>query len=211
MESKQNITESFDEKQSLKVIQEMIQTAKQRHSQDGILFIVWGWIMLIITFWSYFSQFILTISTMILNITSILNGTLFLGGLAFTVYYLIRRNRKAKTYIGKTLLFIWIGMFACLYINFIINWNYVSDMMTDSNVPFSTNHHLVIMIFIGFTTFVTGLILNQRLVIFGGITFALLAIPASLLGLSEYFLLEMAGWLIAFIIPGHIIYAKRNK
>jgi len=84
-------------------------------------------------------------------------------------------------------------------------------MITDSNVPFFTIQHLVQMMIVGFATFVTGLILNQRLIIFGGILFALLAVPASWLGLSDSFLLDMVGWLLAFIIPGHIIYAKRNK
>jgi len=210
MESNQNITESFDEKQSMKVIHDMIQTAKQRHNQNGILFIVWGWIMLIITFWSYFSQTMVTTVSMT-NVARILTPALYLGGLGFTIYYLIKRNRKVKTYISKTLLFVWIGMFGLMIINSIIHWNYVNDMITDSNVPFFTIQHLVQMMIVGFATFVTGLILNQRLIIFGGILFALLAVPASWLGLSDSFLLDMVGWLLAFIIPGHIIYAKRNK
>lgn len=210
MEANQKTTESFNEEQSLKVIHEMIQTAKQRHNQDGILFIVWGWIMLILSFWSYFSQNMVSTSNM-MDIARFLNPAFYLGGLGFTIYYLVRRNRQVKTYFGKTLLFIWIGMFACMVINSIIHWNYVNDMMTESNVPFFTIQHLVQMMIIGFTTFITGLILNQRLVIIGGIIFALLAVPASWLSLPEALLLDMAGWVIAFIIPGHIIYAKRNK
>ena len=210
MKANQNISESFDEKQSLQVIQEMIQTAKQRHNQDGVLFIVWGWIMLILSFWSYFSQNMVTTSGM-MDVTRILNPAFYLGGLAFTIIYLLKRNREVKTYVGKTLLFIWIGMFACMVINSLIHWNYVSDMMNDSNVPFYTIQHLVQMMLIGFTTFVTGLTLNHRLVIVGGIIFALLAIPASYLSFADALLLDLAGWIIAFIIPGHIIYAKRNK
>ncbi len=210
MDTKQNLTESFTEEQSLKVIHEMIQTAKQRHNQDGVLFIVWGWSMLILSFWSYFSQYMVTTSSM-MDVARFLNPIIYFGGLAFTIIYLIKRNRKVKTYIGKTLLFIWIGMFVCMVINNLIHWNYVNDMINESNIPFYTIQHLVQMMIIGFTTFVTGLILNHKLVIAGGIVFALLAIPASYLDLSSALMLDMAGWMIAFIIPGHIIYAKRNK
>jgi branched-subunit amino acid ABC-type transport system permease component len=71
--------------------------------------------------------------------------------------------------------------------------------------------HPVFMMFIAFATVITGGILRYRMIIFGGIIFGLLAYASSYFNLREQLVLEAIAWLIAFIIPGHLLYANRKK
>ncbi len=40
---------SFDENQSIQVIRDMIAVSRNKLRHDGILFVVWGWVMFIST------------------------------------------------------------------------------------------------------------------------------------------------------------------
>jgi branched-subunit amino acid ABC-type transport system permease component len=67
------------------------------------------------------------------------------------------------------------------------------------------------MVLMAFAVTVTGGILRYRLIIIGGVVFGLLALIASLLKLQEQLLVESVAWIISFIVPGHILYANREK
>ena len=55
METKQPNFDSFDENQSLQVIKEMIQVSQKKLKNDGVLFILWGWII----FYNYSSWYVI--------------------------------------------------------------------------------------------------------------------------------------------------------
>jgi hypothetical protein len=71
--------------------------------------------------------------------------------------------------------------------------------------------HPIFMVLIAIAIVVTGGILRYKMIIAGGIIFGLLAFASSYLPLNQKLLLEAIAWVIAFIIPGHILYAKRNS
>ena len=71
--------------------------------------------------------------------------------------------------------------------------------------------HPVFMILIAFAIVVTGLLLRYLPVLAGGIIFALLGFACSYLGLQDQWLAEALAWLIAFVIPGHIVFSRRKK
>ena len=47
METTNSNSESFTENQSLEVIREMLKVSQKKLKNDGILLIVWGWILFI--------------------------------------------------------------------------------------------------------------------------------------------------------------------
>ena len=67
------------------------------------------------------------------------------------------------------------------------------------------------MVFIAFAIVVTGGVIRYNLIIGGGIIFGLLAFVSSYLPLQEQLLMESIAWLLAFIIPGHLLYSKRKS
>ena len=203
METNQPNFDPFDERQSLQVIREMIQVSQRKLKNDGILFIMWGWLM----FYNYISSYLLqkTVTTFQLRKIFEYSGNVIgLLAIAFTFYYILKESKKVQTYIGISLRYVWISLICCLSITSMI----IHNVIHVANLELQ---HPIFMMFIAFAIVITGGIIRYRLVILGGIGFALLAFASSWVKLEEQMLLEAAAWLIAFIVPGHILFSKRNS
>ncbi|NOQ27025.1 MAG: hypothetical protein GQ564_16815 [Bacteroidales bacterium] len=203
MEENDEMLNSFDESQSIQVIKEMIQVSQKNLKNDGILFILWGWLM----FYFYVTYYILykiVITVQMMNIFAYFQYAIGVIAIAFTLYYVYKKSKKVKTYIAVSLRYVWISLFA-----FII----LASIMTKNSilwVNFEFQHSFYMM-FIAFAIIITGGILRYKLVIIGGIIFGGLAYACSYFDLQIQLLFHASAWLIAFIIPGHILYAKRKQ
>jgi hypothetical protein len=192
-----------DENQSFQVIRQMIQVSQKKLKNDGILFIAWGWAM----FYTYLVSFLKRILITTYMIRKILDYSGYILGIlavAFTLYYILKQRKKVQTYIGISLRYVWVSLFVSLVLTNLILFN----VLHKANFELQ---HPIFMVFIAFATVVTGGILRYWLIIAGGIIFGLLAYVCSYLPLQEQLLIEAIAWLIAFIIPGHIMYSKRKS
>ena len=193
----------IDENQSLTVIKEMIAVSRIKLRQDGILFIVWGWVLFYVSFSGFITRSIV-LTYQMNRIISRLGIILGAAAALFTIYYLIKQRKKVQTYIGVSLRYVWISFFLSTVLVNLIQMNVLHS------INFELQHPLF-MVLMAFAVTVTGGILRHRLIIIGGVVFVALALTASYLGLKEQLLLEAVAWMIAFIVPGHILFAKRNK
>ncbi len=193
----------IDENQSLTVIKEMIAVSRIKLRQDGILFIVWGWVLFYVSFSGFITRSIV-LTYQMNRIISRLGIILGAAAALFTIYYLIRQRKKVQTYIGVSLRYVWTSLFLSTVLVNLIQMNVLHS------INFELQHPLF-MVLMAFAVTVTGGILRHRLIIIGGAVFGALALTASYLGLKEQLLLEAVAWMIAFIVPGHILFAKRNK
>ena len=192
MESSQNQAENFDAAQSIKVIKEMLQVSKRKLRHDGILMIIWGWIMFI----HYMLTFVLGHSNLSTQqrhgIKYVTTGIIILG-FVYTFYYIFQQRKKVQTYIGVSLRYVWVSMFFSLVLVNVIQFRVLQEINFELQHP-------IFMVIIAFAIVVTG-----------GISFALLALISSRLPLESQMLMESIAWLIAFVIPGHILYARRKQ
>jgi len=203
MDTNKKTSDSFDETQSLLVIKEMIQVSKNKLKQDGILFIVWGWALFFVSLSGYIGRsFVLTFT--LENILKIFEIVPPLLAVAFTIYYIIKQRKKVQTYIGNSLRYVWISLFVSMVLVNLIQFNVLKSINFELQHP-------IIMVLMAFAVTVTGGILRYRLIIIGGVVFGLLALIASHLKLQEQLLVESVAWIISFIVPGHILYANREK
>lgn len=193
----------IDENQSLTVIKEMIAVSRIKLRQDGILFIVWGWVLFYVSFSGFITRSIV-LTYQMNRIISRLGIILGAAAALFTIYYLIKQRKKVQTYIGVSLRYVWTSLFLSTVLVNLIQMNVLHS------INFELQHPLF-MVLMAFAVTVTGGILRHRLIIIGGAVFGALALTASYLGLKEQLLLEAVAWMIAFIVPGHILFAKRNK
>jgi hypothetical protein len=193
----------IDENQSLTVIKEMIAVSRIKLRQDGILFIVWGWVLFYVSFSGFITRSIV-LTYQMNRIISRLGIILGAAAALFTIYYLIKQRKKVQTYIGVSLRYVWTSLFLSTVLVNLIQMNVLHS------INFELQHPLF-MVLMAFAVTVTGGILRHRLIIIGGAVFGALALTASYLGLKEQLLLEAVAWVIAFIVPGHILFAKRNK
>jgi hypothetical protein len=202
METIQPKSELFDESQSIQIIREMIQVSQKKLKNDGILFIVWGWIM----FTNYLIMFLVRKIVLTYTVSKLLNyipSVLLLSALVFTIYYIYTQRKKVKTYIGVSLRYVWVSVFVSMVLINLIQFNVLHKIYFELQHP-------VFMVIFAFAIVVTGGILRYRLIIIGGIAFGILAFLASYLPLSTQMLMDAGAWLIAFIIPGHILFTHRK-
>ena len=204
MDTNKHSPDSLDEAQSLLVIKEMIQVSKNKFKRDGILFVVWGWILFFNYFFLNYLTNVLVVTHQLMQIIHVLRILLPVSGIAYSVYYIFSQRKKVQTYIGISLRYVWLSLFLSMVLVNLIQFNVLG------NINFELQHP-IFMVFIAFAVIVTGGILRYRLIIIGGIVFAALAYTASYFKLQEQLLIESIAWVIAFIIPGHIIYANREK
>ena len=202
MEKNTGIDDMANEQQSLRIVREMIQTSKNRLRNNGILFIIWGWVLSAL----YLAMFLdrKLISGYRLNhALSIFFWVAVIGALLYTVYYVYRQRSRVQTYIGVSLRYIWISMFICLVLLNLIQFNVLHEIIFELQHP-------VFMVVIAFAITASGAILRYPLLIAGGIFFGAAAYISSLMPLPEQLLAEAVSWLAAFAIPGHVLYAKRK-
>lgn len=203
MNTHQRSAESFDENQSIHVIREMIRISRRKMKNDGILFIVWGWIAFINFFLLNYLTKVIVPAYRMAQVVHALRIILPVAGLAYTAYYLIRQRRQPQTYIGISVRFVWISLFVSLVLVNLVQFNVLHGINFELQHP-------IFMVFIAFAITVTGGILRHTLIISGGIVFAILGFTASYFSLQEQLLIESIAWLLAFVVPGHILYSQRK-
>ena len=203
MKKDQEIPEAFDEKQSLQVIQEMIEISKNKLKHDGILLIVWGWFLVVTNFY-YFLHYRINIMHPYGKYIDRLLAVGLFATVGFTIYYIIKQRRKVKTYIGISLRYVWISFIVCLVLVNVIQFNVLHTFNAQLQHP-------IFMLFTAFAVLVTGVILRHEQLISGGVVFGFLAFVSSYLTVDNQLLFEAIAWLIAFVIPGHLLYSKRKK
>jgi hypothetical protein len=201
MEAQEIENEKFDEKKSLQVIMEMIEVSREKLRNDGILFIIWGWAL----FYSCMSRYLvykILFSNMQMMVFKYVEFAFTFFVFAYTIYYLWRQRKKAQTYVGISLRYVWTSTFICMVlINQVLN-------NTMHTINFELQHP-IFMLLTAFAAVVSGGILRYWWMIAGGILFGLLAYLASFFELHDQLLLEGIAWFLAFILPGHILFAKR--
>lgn len=203
MSTKQTPPESFDEKQSLQVIREMIEISHNRLKNDGILLIIWGWLLSISNFY-FFLHYRININYPYGKYIERLIAVWGIATIGYTIYYMVRQRRKVKTYIGTSLRYVWISFIVCLVLVNVIQFNVLHTFNAQLQHP-------ILMVLTAFTILVTGVILRHEKLISGGVVFGFLAFISSYLTVDNQMLFEAIAWFIAFVIPGHLLFAKRKK
>ncbi len=195
---------NMDELQSIEVIRQMIASSQRKLKSDGILFIIWGWLAFYNYFFSAYLLQYVPLSYYIKSVLKYLGPILFIAVLVYTIYYLYKKSKHVQTYIDISLRYVWIALIVCMMLVNLIQFNVLQSINFELQHP-------IFMVLIAFAITVTGGILRYRLIIFGGIFFGILALAASNYDLETQLLIDSFAWLVAFIIPGHIMYSQRNK
>lgn len=170
----------------------------------GILFIVWGWLLLFASLTGYMER-TMAYSFLLEDIMNFLQIALPVVAIVFTVYFLVeqRKDKRGKP-MRISIQYLWISLVAAMVLINLIQRNVMHQ------INFELQHPLF-MVLTAFAITITGVILRYRLLIVGGTVFGLLALAASYLELPEQLLVESLAWLIAFVMPGHLLHVKKIK
>ena len=192
--------ENLSPEQSLQVIQSMIEKAKNQFSENGHLYLLWGWVIFIASA----GQFIL------LNLVHSQYHSLvwFLPWLAviYQAVYLAKKKKQKKvtTYTDHIIGFVWITFFILMILFGFIFSRALGSEYYKLICPGSLTLY-------GMPTLLSGIILRFKPLITGAIGCWLLSIGALFIGYDYQLLFLSAAMVIAWIIPGYILRSNYQK
>ncbi|MDP3393254.1 hypothetical protein [Sediminibacterium sp.] len=180
---------------SLALIESMINKAQNRYSENGTLYLLWGWIIFTCSLVHYS---LLTYTSMGANAGYI--WMLTIAALAYQLYYLNSKEKKetVKTYTDEMIGYVWmvfgISMGVVSFISAKLgNWQLM---------------YALILLLYGMPTFLTGAIMRFSPLKIGGIVCWLLSVSAVYISTKEIILLLIPAVISAWIIPGYLLRAK---
>jgi Flp pilus assembly protein TadB len=191
--------ENLTEKQSLSIIHEMISKAKNQFSEDGSLYLLWGWVILFCSV----AHFVLDVVVNYSKPWSVWSVTWIVA--VYMILYLRKRDskRKVKTYTEEVLGYVWLTFVIMMVITFFLLQKFVPE--------FWKYNYLFILLCYGMPTFLSGIILKVRQLVVGGIFCWVLSVMAGFADFHYHPLFVSAAVIVAWIIPGYRLRARFKK
>ena len=185
------------EAESLSIISGMINNAKNRFSETGHLYLLWGFVVFICCI----TQFVML--HFFKNEGAYYVWYLTWVAVIYQFYYLYKKRKRetVKTYTDEIVGFVWFTFVICTSI--------LVYILINNKVLNAINACVLVMY--GMPTFLSGIILRFKPLKIGGIICWLLAIAAMFTVYKFQLLLLSVAVVAAWIIPGFILRAKFNK
>lgn len=187
--------ETFSEKESLKLITEMMSKAKRSYVTKGTASIVWGVLIIICSLFTWAQvQYKFDIGFDIWLL-------LFLAVIP-QVFFSIR-DRKNKNFVAhdeQTMAYVWAAFGICIFILSFYNSHFGNY-----------NSTTLFMMLYGIPTFITGGVFKFRPMIFGGLICWILSVWSVFTPFPADMLLMAACGLFAWLMPGVILWNKHQK
>lgn len=190
--------QKISEQESLQLIQQMIQVAKDDHRENGDGWLIWGWLL-----------FIASLSSAVLSylqikgyIGWIWTGMLVVGMLLYIFFHVLKkREEKVKTYVQELLDRIgtgfFISLFAIVAAGFIINTSY------------GFGYYYILY---AFWMYIHGSAIRFRPLIIGAFVNWIAAIAIFLLkDTAQIMVISAIAVLIGYLIPGYMLRAEYRK
>lgn len=185
--------ENLTAQQSLDIITSMIQQAKGKARQNAFHFLLWGWVVMLanlgmyaLNLIGYEHPYIVWIITIPAWIISMYRG--FIQG----------RQEGASTYFGTITVWLWVSygicIFTCVAFGNKLNYQLNPLIITISAIP----------------TFVSGVLLRFRPVIFGGAAFWIFGIIGFLTPVETQPLVGAIAILCGYLVPGYLLKSKKD-
>lgn len=187
----------FTPTESLQLISDMINSVQKRYSDNGFLYLFWGWLVFFcgVTQFILFHFFEYPYHYMVWMLTW--------AGLIFQIFYLRKKksSERVKTYADRIIGYVWLS-FAILMFSIFYQLSHMdTKLMILHIMP-------VMLALYGLPVFLSGIILKFRPLIIGGICCWLLSFIASFVSYEYQLLFIPAAMVVAWIIPGYILRKK---
>lgn len=187
-------SENFSPKDSLLLIDNMINQAKNRFSENGFLYLLWGWVILL----SSVGHFILIKLQLFKHPEMIWISTWLT--IIYQVIYLVRKRKEetVKTYSEHIIGYVWMV--------FGISLGMISFILSKTN-NWEVMNALLLMLY-GMPTFLSGVIMRFTALKVGGIICWSLSIVAVMVAPVYVLLLLAVAVIAAWIVPGYLLRKK---
>ena len=192
---------SFNEIDSLRLIQQMIETAKQEQKDDGKGWIIWGWMLFITSCSTILNIEYKWVNTFFFwNIFGIF--TLLMGLFKIAKVVFVKKIDKLKTYTSE--------IFDKLNAGFFVSIMLVILSMSAGLLP--RFGFTMLMNLYAFWILIYATVLNFKSSMIGAFMMWLLAFTALFVStFKSVMILHAVGVLFGYIIPGHLANKKFNE
>ena len=182
--------------ESLLIIESMIETTKKRITkQDSYYSLMWGYLVLIASFLNYY------LLSAGYGLKSYLAWSLMIVGAVATIALSLKQktDKKIATYFDKVFVFLWSGFMICILI-LVLNMQFIDYKI----IP-------LILLMYGISLFVHGGMLRFTPQIVGAVMAWIGCLIAFRVEMMYQLLTLAVVVIVAYIIPGHILYNKAQK
>jgi len=190
--------EAPDPMQQLQLINSMINRAKDRFSENGHLYLMWGWTILVCALSSYILEVVFKFqyATYVWVLPWVM--------LAYQFLYLAkkRKPKQVVTYTGELMKYVWFVFLVLIVLMLAVIFRY-------DHAPHQINS--IILVLYGMPTFLIGKILRFKPLITGALSCWLLAVLSLFIPFQYHMLLVAAGVVMGWIIPGYLLKNRYNK
>ncbi|MCU0334755.1 MAG: hypothetical protein MUF62_06850 [Chitinophagaceae bacterium] len=182
--------------ESLQLIDSMINRARNRFSENGHLYLVWGWTVFVIALSQFF-----VISFKLHQQPQLLWMLTFAPWLYMMVY--LNRQKKAetvRTYTEEITSYVWLVFVVMMFLNgFIVGKSGFIQLI----MPLA-------LVLYGMPTAISGIVLRFRPLVLGGTACGLLGVASLYVSYAQQHLLLAAAVLVAWIVPGYLLRQRYN-
>lgn len=185
------------ESEGILLITSMINKAKNRYTENGVLYLLWGWLIFTcciiqfvsIHFFNFPEAYYVWYATWALFI--------------YQIFYMRKRNknRKVTMYTGEIIGYVWLV--------FIITYALLVYILVYLKAPEAVLP--AILTVFGIPTFLSGVILKFKSLKIGGICCWILAFISPFVSPEYQYLLMACAVAAGWIIPGHLLNQKFKK
>jgi len=180
--------------ESLKIITDMINKTKMNVKQGSFHLLFWGWLVMFCSL----SQYLLTHVTSFETPWSVWG--LVIPGIFVSIIYGMITGKKEHVHTYAERIFMW------TWIAFLV----VAVLMYIFINPYYELFPVMILMLAGFPTFISGVILRFRPLLFGGISFWVFSVVTFLAGQAIAPLIVSLAMLTGYLIPGYMLKRKDN-
>lgn len=180
--------------ESLALIESMINKAKNRFSENGQLYLLWGWTVF---FCSLFHFICIKFSLLphpemvwMLTWAAVIYQIIFLSKQ--------KKKEKMKTYTDEVEAYVWIAFSVVMMLTI---------FLMAKNNAFNTMYPMFLVLY-GIPTFLSGIVLRFKPLKVGGIICWVLAVIASFVWFEYQLLFLSLAVIAAWIVPGYLLRAK---
>lgn len=186
--------------ESLALIESMINKAKNQFSENGHLYLLWGWVVFICSLGQYLGMRVLKIQE------SYYVWMLTWVAVIYMIIYLVKnkKQRRVVTYTDELLGAIWIAFSIVMILSgFIIGQTMGARFYELLNPIYLTIYAM--------PTFISGVVLKFKPLKTGAVVCWVLAVLSTFIPVTEHLLLIAIAMVAAWIIPGYLLKQRYNN
>jgi hypothetical protein len=177
---------------SLKVIYEMIESAKTRIGKNYFYYLFWGYLIVVTCLLEYFLITVAKYPKHYLVWTILMP----LGALITLIFYMRnKKDTKSKTYIGTTMGYFWSGWLVSFTILLLFS-NLKHDYMLF--IP-------MILAMYGLAAFVSGGVVNFKPLLWGAAVAWIAAVASFFVPYLAQLLILSGVVVVSYVVPGHML------